>query len=773
MYRLHSYHAKLLLFSTLISTLPIILLGVLFYFKFSQSIQDKVDEGNRHILEQTRLRVEQVLQGVDLSLQRLVDNKAVIQSMSQNLTPADFQFEQELASNLNQIQRFDFGLNDVALVGLQNGWLLSNYGLQLVNAVSSGAQIKQYVNVSGDSYWTAEDSSLARGVSIPNERFVHLVKKIPAISDRPQGLLIAEISTHELFRLLSQNNSLGEIFIFDGANGLLVEQNQSSVYPVSELQSFIQGLDMTENQSGIVSAEFNHHRVGVEYQKSSFNGWLYVSIVPSDEIRKATWKTSWMMLLGCLGLLLAANVISIQYSRRLYSPIQRLYDICFASVGQAQGGDSPSRKAERNEFDVINQNIANLQDLQTQLSQQLKGQIRQLEELFVLKLVQGEFRPGDIRDKLSIMVYDPPLELKWMSVLVLQIDSLKGTRYEEKDRELLQFAVNNMVSDIVPNKNCLMPIIVQNHQVTILYTDEPSLEHFKQFMATTAERIEQELRRFLGLSISIGISRPYAQLMEAHPAFAEAKEALKQGLLAEHASILYYDDGAKEGDGPSVSFPEQAEKELLQAIKYVERDKLEPSLERFFTEITLQHGTYIDYQASFLRLSADLIRLLQEADIPLQSVYGDNQLLLQQLYTFHKVDEIRHWLYKDIILPMLPHLETRKQSKNQLLVQAITRMVEEEYDTEMTLELCASRLHYHPNYISRVLKNELGMNFSDYLAHYRLLMAKEMLTKTDAKISEIAEKLCYHNSQNFIRYFRKMEGMTPGKYRELHAQEKE
>ena len=49
---------------------------------------------------------------------------------------------------------------------------------------------------------------------------------------------------------------------------------------------------------------------------------------------------------------------------------------------------------------------------------------------------------------------------------------------------------------------------------------------------------------------------------------------------------------------------------------------------------------------------------------------------------------------------------------------------------------------------------------------YRMDMAKKWLKETDMKIAEIAERLQYNNSANFIRSFRKIEGTTPGKYRE-------
>ncbi|MGO4350167.1 helix-turn-helix transcriptional regulator [Paenibacillus sp. MCAF9] len=86
----------------------------------------------------------------------------------------------------------------------------------------------------------------------------------------------------------------------------------------------------------------------------------------------------------------------------------------------------------------------------------------------------------------------------------------------------------------------------------------------------------------------------------------------------------------------------------------------------------------------------------------------------------------------------------------------------------MSLELCAGRINYHPDYVSRVFRKETGVTFSEYLSRYRLQMAKIWLAETDMKVAEIADKLQYNIAQNFIRYFRKMENITPGQYRELH-----
>jgi YesN/AraC family two-component response regulator len=119
-----------------------------------------------------------------------------------------------------------------------------------------------------------------------------------------------------------------------------------------------------------------------------------------------------------------------------------------------------------------------------------------------------------------------------------------------------------------------------------------------------------------------------------------------------------------------------------------------------------------------------------------------------------------------VMLPFLNHLEHKLEQQYQSISSQIIHLIETGFGTDLTLEVCARRMNYSPNYLTKVFRKETGVNFSDYLADYRMKMAKRWLIDTDMKISEIAEKLKYNTPANFIRYFRKMEGTTPGQYRE-------
>lgn len=86
MFRINRYLTKMIVFSIGVSTLPIILLGLFFYVKTSSTIQQKVNDGNVLVLEQTRLRIEQVLGALDLQIERLSESTFVTEALETGIT---------------------------------------------------------------------------------------------------------------------------------------------------------------------------------------------------------------------------------------------------------------------------------------------------------------------------------------------------------------------------------------------------------------------------------------------------------------------------------------------------------------------------------------------------------------------------------------------------------------------------------------------------------------------------------------------------------------
>lgn len=70
------------------------------------------------------------------------------------------------------------------------------------------------------------------------------------------------------------------------------------------------------------------------------------------------------------------------------------------------------------------------------------------------------------------------------------------------------------------------------------------------------------------------------------------------------------------------------------------------------------------------------------------------------------------------------------------------------------------------NHFQIIFKQELGINFIDYLTKTRINEAKILLRSTDKRISDIAMEVGYRDQHYFSSSFKKYQGDTPKAYRE-------
>ncbi|SFL16447.1 Helix-turn-helix domain-containing protein [Paenibacillus sp. 1_12] len=753
MFRFNTYLTKMIVFTIGVSTLPIIMLGLFFYMKTSETIQEKVNAGNVLILEQTRLRVEQILTVLDLQIERLADTSYVTEALESGIVPSQFILVQNLLSSMSRVQTFDVGVQDIHLINLKKRWILNSGGLNSLTAVEP--KISRYLHIKRDKFWIAENESLLRAGNSETNPTIKLIKKIPAFSENPDGLFIVEIPGKQLRSYLSADNTLGEVMILDESYRILASQKDNKLLDPQMLDTLIAELHQSSASSGLYETNYGKNQVGVAFQRSSFNGWIYISVIPIELIRLESRKTGWIILATCVIMLLLAVVISLAGSQRMYAPIQRLYQSLFTNQ------DKERKRID--EFHMINEGFVRMRTVQVQMADQIKNHMRQLEEYYVLKLVRGDITPSEMNERLGQLDANSN---KWkrMGVLTIKIDTLKGTRYSESDSELLLFAISNMVGELIPAHNRLMPIVVQSSQVTLIFDDPKSTEEFRTYMYAMAKKIQDEVGNYLSLRISVGISRSYGGLKDANRAYKEAMDALKYRVLFGQQTILHIDD-VQPAHNVTTEYPKELERQIFDAIKMADREKIQSLLDPFFVEISGQYHNYNDYQIAVTRFFVNLIRLLQESGVSHLELLGGDPPLMEQLHALSSVEDARNWFQSQIIEPVVSVYEDQRKTKYQTISQEVVRMIHDRYDTDISLEACSNMLNYHPSYISKVLRQELGISFSDYLMQYRLNKAKTMLEDTEMKISEIAEKLRYNNSQNFIRSFRKLAGMTPGTYR--------
>lgn len=77
----------------------------------------------------------------------------------------------------------------------------------------------------------------------------------------------------------------------------------------------------------------------------------------------------------------------------------------------------------------------------------------------------------------------------------------------------------------------------------------------------------------------------------------------------------------------------------------------------------------------------------------------------------------------------------------------------------------AGHFGYNEKYLSHLFCNINGLPLKQYILQEKMELAKYMLTDTNDTINQIASSLCFFDSHNFMKAFKKIVGLTPTKYR--------
>lgn len=98
-------------------------------------------------------------------------------------------------------------------------------------------------------------------------------------------------------------------------------------------------------------------------------------------------------------------------------------------------------------------------------------------------------------------------------------------------------------------------------------------------------------------------------------------------------------------------------------------------------------------------------------------------------------------------------------------IKAIQQYMEENFsNTAMGLSLVSEQFGLSEGYLSALFKEEMEVNFADYLENLRMKEACRLL-KEGTLIADIAEQTGYNSVQSFRRAFKRVLGVSPSEYR--------
>ncbi|MBD2868193.1 AraC family transcriptional regulator [Paenibacillus arenilitoris] len=758
-----TFLSKLTMFGFLLATVPVIFIGAFAYVTSSNEIQKNVNAGKMQLIMQINSNVEQKLTTVNHTLNQVINSSVLKKALNRPLTVDDFMIYDELRGEIRHMQSFDTRLEDVVLINGRHNWMIKNSGLYAFDEYAHYDELAGLLQTPEGTSWTLNPSdwfySEEAAGSASCGYSVSLVKKLPTAGLEKYGLALANIPACSLQELLEEDGAADSSFmILDDHYRILLHPDHSLIgSPVSEAGLRAERLT---GSSGQFTAPIGQEDYSLTYYRSELNGWIYLSATSIAGMTKESNKIGSYTLYVCLLMLAVSMLLAWMGSRRMYSPIRLLLN----QIGERL---TDIRKRRTNEFQAIGERVTHLFQSKTELEKELRQHLPQVRAFFFMKALQGHVRPSEVADKLRQFGYGAQLqEWKTMAAVTLQIDFSEDSRYSKDDRELLLFAIHNIVEELVPAGERLAPVVMDQTIVAIVGSAETDHAAFHDWALALSEHAQRQIDGCLSVRVSIGISLPFGSFGAMAIACREGLEALKHRIKLGEAVIIPYANVNAGKHYLNVNYPAHLENELMDAIKLADKEKAKELLRAFLQAVLEAELSPREYQIPLARLLGNLLVAMQESGISPSQLHPMKGSMLEELLALHTAAEIGDWFWTRAVRPMADIFKDRQEAQYHNLSEQIIDLVQRHYDTDLTLEECAARLHYNANYLSSVFRKETSYSFTEYLTMYRFRMAKKWLEGSEMPIKDIAAKLCYNNPQNFIRSFRKQEGMTPGQYRE-------
>ena len=86
-------------------------------------------------------------------------------------------------------------------------------------------------------------------------------------------------------------------------------------------------------------------------------------------------------------------------------------------------------------------------------------------------------------------------------------------------------------------------------------------------------------------------------------------------------------------------------------------------------------------------------------------------------------------------------------------------------DNQLSLAMLGEMVEMTPHYLTTLFRERYKMTIPDYIVRTRIRHAKTLLKNTSYSVQKIAEETGFLESGKLIRVFKRLEGMTPGVYR--------
>ncbi|RAU97307.1 AraC family transcriptional regulator [Paenibacillus sp. YN15] len=755
-----TYYRQSLLLILIIATLPGLLLSGLMYWGAGGEIEEELHQLHQQKIHERAQTIDDTLSHLEMSLGHwafepqfdyLLNNKDFWKNYTQAWDITKTLLVIQSTSEL--IERVE-----LYLAGTSNeGGIRFNPEHNMVEQPELNGQYMALLRQERTIFWTYPDSGYA------NNRDLALIQKVPGNSSEPIGFLMVRINMDKLAQLVET------LTPYNGAKTLLVREDGGIIIGTGVTEKdelfvadMIRDIQAGSAEDGLYFSNWKGSKYSVTYDRFSelINHWGYISAAPIRSITTPLLSISKLIIIVSLIGLLLAVFLAWFASRRIYSPIGKLVRM----LGGEKSG-APDKAID--EFSLINQRWQALNRENHSLQTKLKHELPHLKESFLQQLIQGYLYRYSAEELISrFSQYGGNVEQGIFTVVYLQLigfDRLMD-RFNKGDEGLVTFAACNIIEEITGG-SLDQAYVINFHDLSIavLIVERPA--HQRDRIYGVCREVTQTINRILRMRATVVISPATDNITQVASVFEQAKSATRYRSFENENQILDMEQPGLFFETGSFNYPFAVERELIQALRAGEQEEAIRQLTLFVEAMSAEGMKEIDVQQGLMRLLAGILNAVSQVGVnPASLSQGGN--MFEALSQIRDPQSIHQWFRENIVETYMRELEKRSNDQVKRMIEQAKQYLHEYYAKDISLESCADHVGATSHLLSKAFKYEVGINFTEYLTELRMDKAKTLLKESDIMINEIAFLVGYQPSY-FIRLFKKLEGITPGRFREM------
>lgn len=122
------------------------------------------------------------------------------------------------------------------------------------------------------------------------------------------------------------------------------------------------------------------------------------------------------------------------------------------------------------------------------------------------------------------------------------------------------------------------------------------------------------------------------------------------------------------------------------------------------------------------------------------------------------------YLLASVLTALARRAEQRSFKDGGLDVEGVIRYIHQHLADPLDNHVLGRAFHFHPNYISAECKRYTGKPLHQYVIQARILGAVALMEAGNNDITDVARQTGFCDTNHFARHFRRVMGISPGKY---------